>query len=62
MRFSTLFLGTASLLAASAPSMAAAIDSSLTEGQSFSGQRFTWYEVGGSVFLFHIQDVRFDAE
>lgn len=47
MRFSTLFLGAASLLAAAAPSMATAIDSSLDKRQTFSNERFTYYEVGG---------------
>lgn len=60
MRFSTFFLGAAYLLATSAPSMAVAIDRNLTE--RFSGQRFTWYEVGGLVFLFDIGDVRFGAD
>lgn len=47
MRFSTLFLGAASVLAVATPSFATAIDSSLTKRQSFTNERFTYYEVGG---------------
>ena len=49
MRLSTLFYSFSTLLVVAVPAFASPVDTGLDKRQSFSNERMTYYEVGGSV-------------